>query len=220
MELELVEELLGLGRAHLVDELVVGAGHFVDRIHGLAVVHVVLALVQHGHAVVLLAQVGEVEVGGERARQQLGVVQLHVVDGLDGLRKPVLIRVRIVHHVFEVFGAGLDRVAKHGVEGGQQLGIELAQHVAQNMQAQIHVLLKGIGKIALLGTLGPQARRHYRGIGGRDLLIIGICHQTSFAKPPVVRSACPPRLLRSCVDRPLRTQSPWFNGCADHCRTP
>ncbi len=38
VELELVEQLLGLGRTHLVDELVVGAGHLVHRIDGLGVV--------------------------------------------------------------------------------------------------------------------------------------------------------------------------------------
>ena len=39
MELELVEQLLGPGRTHLVDELVVGAGHFVHRVDGLGVIH-------------------------------------------------------------------------------------------------------------------------------------------------------------------------------------
>ena len=89
VELEPVEQLLGLGRAHLVDELVVGDGELVDRIDGLVVGHVVLALMQHGDAVVLLGQVRQVEIRGERAGQQLGVMQRHIVDDVHGLFQAV-----------------------------------------------------------------------------------------------------------------------------------
>ena len=74
VELKLVEQLLGLGRAHLVDELVVGDGELVDRIDRLLAGYVVLALMEHGNAVVLLGQVCQMEVRGECAGQQLGIV--------------------------------------------------------------------------------------------------------------------------------------------------
>ena len=67
----------------------VGDGEFVDRIDGLVVGHVVLALMQHGDAVVLLGQVRQVEIRGERAGQQLGVVQRHIVDDVHGLFQAV-----------------------------------------------------------------------------------------------------------------------------------
>ena len=71
VELELVEQFLCLGRTELVDELVVGAGHFVDWIDGRGVLNLGFALMQHGNAIVLLAQIGEMEVGRECAGQQL-----------------------------------------------------------------------------------------------------------------------------------------------------
>ena len=55
MELELVEQFLGFGRTHFVNELVVGAGHFVHWIDGLGVIYGGLTAVQHGDTVVLLA---------------------------------------------------------------------------------------------------------------------------------------------------------------------
>ena len=71
VELELVEQFLCLGRTELVDELVVGASHFVDWIDGRGVLNLGFALMQHGNAIVLLAQIGEMEVGRECAGQQL-----------------------------------------------------------------------------------------------------------------------------------------------------
>ena len=39
---------------------------------------------EHGHTVVLLAQIRQVEVRGERAGEQLSIVQIHRIDRLDG----------------------------------------------------------------------------------------------------------------------------------------
>ena len=55
MELELVEQFLGFGRTHFVNELVVGTGHFVHWVDGLGVIYGGLTAVQHGDTVVLLA---------------------------------------------------------------------------------------------------------------------------------------------------------------------
>ena len=84
VEFEAFEQLLGLGRTHFGDELVVGLRHLVHRIDGLGVVDLGLALMEHGHTVVLLAQIRQVEVRGERAGEQLSIVQIHRIDRLDG----------------------------------------------------------------------------------------------------------------------------------------
>lgn len=51
VEFEAFEQLLGLGRTHFGDELVVGLRHLVHRIDGLGVVDLGLALMEHGHTV-------------------------------------------------------------------------------------------------------------------------------------------------------------------------
>ena len=205
MELELVEQLLGPGRTHLVDELVVGAGHFVHRIDGLILIHGGLALVQHGDAVVLLAQVGQMEVGGEGASQQLGVVDIHLVDDVDHLLQVVLIGIRVGQNAGETFVAGLQRMFAHFIELGQQVFIEFAEHLAKNLQAQIHFLFEGCGKITLLRALGAGAGRDDSRVRRRDLFVFS-CHQTSFSKPSgcsVCRSfAAPPRLFWPSVASP------------------
>ena len=55
VELKLVQQILSLGRTHFVNELVVGAGHFVHWVDGLGFIYGGLTAVQHGDAVVLLA---------------------------------------------------------------------------------------------------------------------------------------------------------------------
>ena len=205
MELELVEQLLGPGRTHLVDELVVGAGHFVHRIDGLGVVNGVLTAVQHGDTVVLLAQIGQMEVGGEGASQQLGVVDIHLVDDVDHLLQVVLIGIRVGQNAGETFGAGVQRVFAHFIELGQQVFIELTEHLAKNLQTQIHFLFEGCGKITLLRALGAGAGRDDSRVRRRDLFVFS-CHQTSFSKPSgcsVCRSfAAPPRLFWPSVASP------------------
>ena len=67
VEFELLQQRLGFGRPHFGQQLMVGGGQFVHRVNGFVVFHLVLALVQHGNAVVLLTQVGEVEICGECA---------------------------------------------------------------------------------------------------------------------------------------------------------
>ena len=75
VELQLLQQLRGLGRAHLLKELAVGAGHLVDGVGALDLqVHLALAFMQDLHPVVLLAEVGQVEVGGQGAGQQLGIL--------------------------------------------------------------------------------------------------------------------------------------------------
>ena len=175
VEFELLQQRLGSGRPHFGQQLMVGGGQFVHRVNGFVVFHLVLALVQHGNAVVLLTQVGEVEICGECAGEQLGVVQIHRIDGGDGLCQTILIGVRIRHRSGEMLGACLHRVVAHGVERRQQLRVIFAQYVAQNAQAQAHVVAERLRQLPLFGALGPGAGRHDGRVGGRDLLI-GIGH--------------------------------------------
>ena len=175
VEFELLQQRLGFGRPHFGQQLMVGGGQFVHRVNGFVVFHLVLALVQHGNAVVLLTQVGEVEICGECAGEQLGVVQIHRIDGGDGLCQTILIGVRIRRRSGEMLGACLHRVVAHGVERRQQLRVIFAQYVAQNAQAQAHVVAERLRQLPLFGALGPGAGRHDGRVGGRDLLI-GIGH--------------------------------------------
>ena len=183
----------------------VGAGHFVHRIDGLILIHGGLTAVQYGDAVVLLAQVGQMEVGGEGASQQLGVVDIHLVDDVDHLLQVVLVGIRIRKNAGETFVTGLQRVLAHLIELGQQVFIELTEHLAKNLQTQIHFLFEGCGKITLLRALGAGAGRDDSRVRRRDLFVFS-CHQTSFSKPSgcsVCRSfAAPPRLFWPSVASP------------------
>ena len=180
VEFELVEQFLGLGRASLIDELVVSDGELVDRVDRLVNGHVVLALVEHGNAVVLLGQVCQMEIRGERAGQQLGVVQRHVVDDVHGLLQAILVGVRILQ-LGEMLGAGLHRVMTHGVERRQQFGVVFAQYVTQDLKTQIHVVLQAFGKIMLLRALSAGPGSDDGGVSGSDLFF-RCCHITSFAE--------------------------------------
>ena len=203
MELELVEQLLGSGRTHLVDELVVGAGHFVHRIDGLGVVNGVLTAVQHGDTVVLLAQIGQMEVSGEGTSQQLGLMHVRLVDDVDNLLQVVLIGIRVGQNAGETFVTGLQCMFAHFIELGQQVFIELTEHLAKNLQTQIHFLFEGCGKITLLRTLGAGAGRDDSRVRRRDLFVFS-CHQTPSPNHRVARSVGPSRHLRDCFGRLLR----------------
>ena len=176
VELQAVQQLLGLGRAHLVDELMVGDGELVDRIHGVDVVHFGLAFTQYGNAVVLLGKIGEVEVGGECAGKQLGIVQIHLVDDLHGLGQTVLVRVCVAA---EMLVACFDRIFAHGVESGEQLGIVLIEHITKDLQTQIHIVFQILRKIVLFRSLAAGAGFHDGSVGRHDLLFI-FCQN----KPP------------------------------------
>ncbi len=176
VELQAVQQLLGLGRTQLVDELVVGDGEFVDRVDSIAVRHFGFACAQRGDAVVFLGKIGEVEVGGECAGQQLCVVLVDFVDDLRGLGQTVLIRIRVAA---EVLVACLDRVLTHGVEDVEQLGVVLVEHVTQDLQGKIHVVFQLVRKIVLFRSLSARAGFHNGSIGRHDLLFI-FCQN----KPP------------------------------------
>ena len=205
VELELVKQIPGLGRTQLVNELMIGAGHFVHRIDGLVLVHGGFALVQYGDSVVLLTQVGQMEICCECTSQQLGVMHVQLVDGVDHVLQIVLIGVGVRQNAGEAFGAGVQGIATNFIEACQQLFVEFAEDFAKNLQAQIHFLFERCWKIALFGTLGSGAGRDDGRVRWRDLLIVG-CHQTSFSKPSgcsVCRSfAAPPRLFWPSVASP------------------
>ena len=136
------------------------------------------------------------EVRGECAGQQLGVVQRHVVDDVHGLFQAILCGVRILQ-LGEVFSAGFHRVITHGVERGEQFGVVFAQYVTQDLQTQIHVVLEALGKIMLLGALAASSGGDDGGVSRSDLFF-WCCHITSFAEYQVARSDGRPRLLRGC----------------------
>ena len=145
------------------------------------------------------------EVGGEGAGQQLCLMHIRFIDDVDDLLQVILIRIRIRQNAGEAFGASVQCVFAHFIELGQQLFVEFAEHLAKNLQTQIHFLFEGSGKIALLGAFGAGAGRDDSCVGRRDLFVF-YCHQTSFSKPsgcPVCRSfAAPPRLFWPSVASP------------------
>ena len=145
------------------------------------------------------------EVGGEGAGQQLCLMHIRFIDDVDDLLQVILIRIRIRQNAGETFGTGVQCVFAHFIELGQQVFIELTEHLAKNLQTQIHFLFEGSGKITLLGAFGAGAGRDDSCVGRRDLFVF-CCHQTSFSKPsgcPVCRSfAAPPRLFWPSVASP------------------
>ena len=147
-----------------------------DLVDGIAVVHFGLTLTQHGNAVVLLGKIGEVEVGGECAGEQLCVVQVHLVDDLHGFGQTVLVRVCVAA---EMLVACFDRIFAHGVEGGEQLGIVLIEYITKDLQTQIHIVFQILRKIVLFRSLAAGTGFHDGSIGGHDLLFI-FCQN----KPP------------------------------------
>ena len=173
VELKLLQQGLGLGRSHLGDQLVIDHGQLVDRIDGLVLIHLGFALAQHGHTVILLAEICQMEVRGEGAGHQLGIVQVHRVDDLDRLAQAFVPVIRIIQESGEMLGAGLDRVGTDLVEHVQQLGIELVEHFAQDLQAQFHIVAQRGRQFVLLGPL-----RAYRCHNGQFLGdgVIVICH--------------------------------------------
>lgn len=156
MELEAAKQFLGLGRSHFGDELVVGLRHFIDGVDRLLVVHLGFALVQHRHTVVLLAQVRQMEIRGERTGEQLRVMQVHRVDGLDSHLQIVAFGVGVGEHTGEALCARIHCVLAHGVEHGEQGFVVFGKHSAQDLQAQLHVVAQRIGEFAFLGVFVPK----------------------------------------------------------------
>ena len=183
VELEPLEQQLRLGRSDLVDEPAVGPGHLVDRVGRRVEGDLALALVEGGDAVVLLAQVGEVEVGGEGPGEQLGVAQRQAVDERDRLperRPPARAAVRCgvrggaaglgLHadgfglgaawfalHA-DGFALGAADVAAQAVERLEQVAVVLPQRLPQQAQADPHVALEALGE--------PRPRRRGYGCEG------------------------------------------------------
>ena len=175
VELKLVEQLLRLRRAHFNNELVIGVGHLIDRVDHLVIADCRFALMQHGYAVVLFAQVRQMEVGGERAREQLRIMQIHRIDGFNCLVQLALPLTRAGVNTGEMLGAGVGHILADGIECFEQFGIEFAKHFAHDLQTQIHVVLQRIGESTLFRAFGARAGRHDTGVGWRDLLIF-CCH--------------------------------------------
>ena len=169
VELEAVEKGHGLAAAALVHELAVGHRDVVDGVGLGRSGHGALAQPQGLVAVVLLADVGEVEVGHEGAHQHggVGLVQtgddaLQVGKGLGRLLGGAVIVV-----------ARLDGVIQKDVKSGAHLGIALLEDLAHQAQEERHVVADGLrnvhgGERGLGGRLLDEGAR-----GQRALLDLG-----------------------------------------------
>ena len=153
----------------------IGVGHLIDRVDRLVIADCRFALMQHGYAVVFFAQVRQMEVGGERACEQLRIMQIHRVDGFDRLVQLALPLTRVGVNTGEMLGAGVGHILADGIECLEQFGIEFAKHFAHDLQTQIHVVLQRIRESTLFRAFGARAGRHDTGVGWRDLLIF-CCH--------------------------------------------
>lgn len=136
-------------------------------------------------------------------------MHIRFIDDVDDLLQIILIRIRIRQNAGEAFGASVQCVFAHFIELGQQLFIEFAEHLAKNLQTQIHFLFEGSGKIALSGPLVPVPDETIAASAGV------ICSFSIVIRPPspnhrVARSVGPSRHLRDCFGRLLRAHSPKF----------
>ena len=167
MELQALEQRVRLRAAALVHELVVGHG---DLVHGILArlrVDARLAGAQRMHAVVLLADVCKVEVGGQGAHDEGLVLEGHLVDGAHAV-------IERVTSLLVVVARGLaarrdKRVVQDVVELVAQARVVLLQHLAHQTQEQRHVRPDGIGDVHAgehrrrLGELGRLLRRRVDG---------------------------------------------------------
>ena len=169
VELEAVEKGHGLAAAALVHELAVGHRDVVDGVGLGRGGYGALAQAQGLVAVVLLADVGEVEVGHEGAHQHGGMGLVQTVD--DALQVGKGLGRLLGGAVLVV--ARLDGVVQKDVKGGAHLGIALLEDLAHQAQEERHVVADGLrnvhgGERGLGGRLLDEGAR-----GQRALLDLG-----------------------------------------------
>ena len=144
-ELEPAEQGERLAATALVDEPVVGDGDVVDRVlvrpHG----HVVLAGPQGRDAVVLLADVGKVEVGDERPHDDRGLLGGHLVDGRDETHEGLVLAAGLARLVT----MGRDGVLEQRVEGVAQAGVVLLENLADQPQEEGQVVADSLRQVNL-----------------------------------------------------------------------
>ena len=129
--------------AALVNQLAVGDGDVVDRVLALGDVHRALARAERPHAVVLLADVGKVEVGHEGAHDQRRRARVQVAHDVLELGEGSA----LVRGLRGLVSVGAHRVGEKNVEGGAELGVELLEHLAHQAQEQRHVLGDAAGNV-------------------------------------------------------------------------
>jgi len=144
-ELKALEQGIGLAAAALVDELLIRDGDVVDRIFVGVDGDLALALAQRLHAVVLLADVGEVEERDEGAHEQRGVVLVELLDDVGHVLEGLVLGRRLVGVVVH-----RDGVEEQHVEDGAQVLVGLLEHLAHQAQEQRHVVADLLGDVHAL----------------------------------------------------------------------
>ena len=106
---------------------------------------------QLARTIVLLADVGEVEVGRKGAGHQRHALHRQVVDQRGCSKEGLLGGFRGSH-----LGIGGDGLVEQRIEGRAQLGIVLVEHASQQSQEERHVLSQGIGHVHSLQARTSQ----------------------------------------------------------------
>ena len=194
MELQAVEQGQGLAAPALVHQLVVGNRDVVDGILVLGRGDGLLAGAQGLDAIVLLADVRQVEVGRECPRQHGRGPDVQRVDDGDGVGEGGRAALAVDAGGI-LLDVGTDGVRQQGVEGMAQFWVVLGQDLAHQAQEERHVLLEVVrdvdlgqrrsgGRALQLGLVDPNLRRS---CGDLVLQSIDFRHCASFL--PHSRSA-------------------------------
>ena len=168
VELEAVQQGVRLTAAALVHELVVRDGDVVDRVLVGTDRDLALALAQGLHAIVLLADVREVEERDEGTHEQRGVLLVelgddgrHVLEGLVLGRALVGV---VVHR---------DRIEEQHVEDRAQVLVGLLENLTDQAQEERHVVAD------LLRHVDALERLERSGLLDRELLF---CQRVSLRR--------------------------------------
>ena len=196
VELQAVEKRRCLGATALVYQLAIGHREVVDGIGRLGGGNLALAAAQRGHAVVLLADVRQVEVGDEGTHEQRRPVHGKPVDGGDKLLERLLGQGGLVVSARHAVGVRhADGVTQQQVEGGEKVRVVLLEHLANKAQEERQVVTELLGhvdqrkgRLCLLRLACPDERASLP--LARSL---GCCHVSSLKLPPV-----PPTDLHVC----------------------
>ena len=95
---------------------------------------------QDAHPVVLLAEVGQVEVCSQSPGQELGVLYGCVVNQGDRLGQTVLVGEGVGGVSVEMLGTGRHHIFAQRVEPVEQFLVEFPQNIPKQSQAQCHIL--------------------------------------------------------------------------------
>ena len=162
-ELQAVQEGYGLAPTALVHQLVVGHGEVVYGILVRAHRHLGLALAQRRHAVVLLADVCQVEVGHKgtheegRALDRLSLDLGHEV--VKGCIERGLVQLAV---------GDADSVAQHVVEGLEEAGVGLGEDAAHQHEEELQVVAQGLRDLDSSQHIG-RLRRYRKWLVCHDM---------------------------------------------------